>query len=165
MTSQRGKRQTDDSLTRKPLLRVLNYAFAIAVTVGGTIGVGILRAPALVAAQVDNPQLIVGRWLLLFDHLFLGRRVDGHAAATRGLLRLLENGFRQWRRLRLGVGELADAMCQSSVLVSFYGGVLCRTLALWNCRHQGNRRPVNIRVRPASPASNRNSGPPAGGGW
>jgi basic amino acid/polyamine antiporter, APA family len=46
------------------LLRVLNYTFAIAVTVGGTIGVGILRAPALVAVQFHNAKFIVGMWLV-----------------------------------------------------------------------------------------------------
>jgi basic amino acid/polyamine antiporter, APA family len=47
-----------------PLLRVLSGAFAIAVTVGGTIGVGILRTPASIAAQLHNGGLILGAWLL-----------------------------------------------------------------------------------------------------
>jgi APA family basic amino acid/polyamine antiporter len=46
------------------LLRVLGGAFAVAVTVGATIGVGILRTPASIAAQLHNGGLILGAWLL-----------------------------------------------------------------------------------------------------
>jgi APA family basic amino acid/polyamine antiporter len=45
-------------------LRVLGGAFALAVTVGGTIGVGILRAPALVAAHIGGYWPILSVWLL-----------------------------------------------------------------------------------------------------
>ena len=46
------------------LLRVLGVGFGIAVVVGGTIGVGILRTPGLVAARLLDPWLIVGVWAL-----------------------------------------------------------------------------------------------------
>ena len=46
------------------LLRILGVGFGVAVTVGGTIGVGILRTPGLVAAQLPYVWAIVAIWLL-----------------------------------------------------------------------------------------------------
>lgn len=46
------------------LLRLLGVGFGVAVTVGGTIGVGILRTPGAVAAQLPDPWLIAGVWVL-----------------------------------------------------------------------------------------------------
>src|SRR5206468_8551559 len=45
------------------LRRVLGFAFGLAVIVGSTLGIGILRAPGLVAAQVSSPSIILGLWL------------------------------------------------------------------------------------------------------
>ena len=40
------------------LRRVLGLGFGLAVSVGGTIGVGILRTPGLVAEQLHSPSAI-----------------------------------------------------------------------------------------------------------
>jgi APA family basic amino acid/polyamine antiporter len=45
------------------LLRVLGVAFGLAVTVGATIGGGILRNPATVAAQLPHTGLFLGVWV------------------------------------------------------------------------------------------------------
>jgi basic amino acid/polyamine antiporter, APA family len=45
------------------LLRVLGFAFGLAVVVGGTIGVGILRTPGSVAALVPHPALFIAVWV------------------------------------------------------------------------------------------------------
>jgi APA family basic amino acid/polyamine antiporter len=45
------------------LLRVLGVAFGLAVTVGATIGGGILRNPATVAVQLPRPGLFLGVWV------------------------------------------------------------------------------------------------------
>jgi APA family basic amino acid/polyamine antiporter len=45
------------------LHRILGVAFGVAVTVGGTIGVGILRRPGAVAAQLGNTWLILAMWI------------------------------------------------------------------------------------------------------
>ncbi len=52
----------------RKLLRILGVAFGVAVTVGGTIGVGILRRPGSVAAQLGNTWLILAMWI--FGGLF-----------------------------------------------------------------------------------------------
>src|SRR5215210_2536060 len=49
---------------RGHLLRVLGVVFGLAVTVGITIGVGILRTPGEVALQLPNRWLLMGAWLL-----------------------------------------------------------------------------------------------------
>ena len=49
---------------RGRLLRVLGVVFGLAVTVGITIGMGILRTPGEVARQLPNPWLFLGAWAL-----------------------------------------------------------------------------------------------------
>ncbi|MET0645341.1 MAG: APC family permease [Pyrinomonadaceae bacterium] len=49
---------------RGRLLRVLGVVFGMAVTVGITVGMGILRTPGEVAAQLPNRWLFLGAWLL-----------------------------------------------------------------------------------------------------
>ena len=48
---------------RGRLLRVLGVVFGLAVTVGITIGMGILRTPGEVAAHLPHPWLFMGAWL------------------------------------------------------------------------------------------------------
>src|SRR5919107_4163664 len=49
---------------RGRLLRVLGVVFGLAVTVGITIGMGILRTPGEIAAQLPNAWLFMGAWLV-----------------------------------------------------------------------------------------------------
>ncbi len=48
--------------THGRLLRLLGVGFGVAVTVGGTVGAGILRTPGMVAAQLLDPWRILGVW-------------------------------------------------------------------------------------------------------
>ena len=54
------------------LLRVLGVGFGLAVTIGGTIGMGILRTPGEVAAQLPTPKLFLGVWILGGIYALLG---------------------------------------------------------------------------------------------
>ena len=54
------------------LLRVLGVGFGLAVTIGGTIGMGILRTPGEVAAQLPTPTLYIGVWILGGVYALLG---------------------------------------------------------------------------------------------
>ena len=54
------------------LLRLLGVSFGVAVTVGGTIGVGILRTPGLVAAQLPYLWAILAVWILGGIYAILG---------------------------------------------------------------------------------------------
>ena len=48
-----------ESETSHHLRRVLGVGFGLAVSLGGTIGVGILRTPGLVAEQLHVPSAIL----------------------------------------------------------------------------------------------------------
>jgi len=54
------------------LLRVLGVGFGLAVIIGGTIGMGILRTPGEVAQQLPTAKLYLGVWLLGGLYALLG---------------------------------------------------------------------------------------------
>jgi APA family basic amino acid/polyamine antiporter len=54
------------------LLRVLGVGFGLAVTIGGTIGMGILRTPGDIATQLPTPTLFIGIWILGGLYALLG---------------------------------------------------------------------------------------------
>jgi APA family basic amino acid/polyamine antiporter len=54
------------------LHRVLGVGFGVAVVLGGTIGMGILRTPGLVAARLPDPWLFLGAWVLGGVYALLG---------------------------------------------------------------------------------------------
>jgi APA family basic amino acid/polyamine antiporter len=60
---------------RDSLRRMLGISFGVAVTVGGTIGVGILRTPGTVALQLGKPWLILSIWAIGGLYAFLGTDV------------------------------------------------------------------------------------------
>lgn len=57
--------ETQTSLqARGNLLKILGVGFGLAAVVGGAIGVGILRTPGMVAANLGGARLIVAVWIL-----------------------------------------------------------------------------------------------------
>jgi len=60
------------SQTSRQLRRVLGVGFGLAVSIGGTIGVGILRTPGLVAEQLHAPLAIVLLWIAGGIYTLLG---------------------------------------------------------------------------------------------
>ena len=54
------------------LRRILGVSFGLAVIVGSTLGVGILRTPGLVAAQIANPSTILAVWVVGGLYTLLG---------------------------------------------------------------------------------------------
>src|SRR5204862_1911498 len=54
------------------LLRILGVGFGLAVALGGTIGVGILRNPSAVAAHLGSYWLIMFAWVLGGVYCMLG---------------------------------------------------------------------------------------------
>jgi APA family basic amino acid/polyamine antiporter len=54
------------------LLRVLGVGFGLAVTIGGTIGMGILRTPGDIATQLPTPTLFIGIWIVGGVYALLG---------------------------------------------------------------------------------------------
>lgn len=64
------------------LLSILGVGFGLAGAVGGTIGAGILRTPGLVAAELGEPGLILGAWLLGGLYALLGAVCVAELAAS-----------------------------------------------------------------------------------
>ena len=60
------------NLENNKLLKLLGVGFGIAVTIGGTIGTGILRKPGPIAFQLGNSTLIMFVWILVSIYAFLG---------------------------------------------------------------------------------------------
>lgn len=58
--------------SRGRLLRVLGVGFGVAVTIGGVIGMGILRTPGEVAAQLPERWLFIGVWMVGGIYALLG---------------------------------------------------------------------------------------------
>jgi APA family basic amino acid/polyamine antiporter len=64
-----------ESFTHKShgsLLRVLGVGFGLAVTIGGTIGMGILRTPGDIATQLPTPTFFIGIWIVGGVYALLG---------------------------------------------------------------------------------------------
>ncbi|MEO7083352.1 MAG: amino acid permease, partial [Gemmatimonadaceae bacterium] len=54
------------------LLRILGLWFGLAVTIGNTIGGGILRTPGDIASWLPNPWLFIGVWVIGGLYALLG---------------------------------------------------------------------------------------------
>src|SRR5207247_3515956 len=55
--------QTSTSSPSRGLIRILGVGFGLAVIVGSTLGIGILRTPGLVAGQLPNRAAILAVWI------------------------------------------------------------------------------------------------------
>ncbi|HEY3741575.1 MAG TPA: APC family permease [Bryobacteraceae bacterium] len=89
--------QTD---SKHQLHRVLGVAFGLAVTVGTTIGAGILRRPGAVAELLRTPALILGMWLAGGLYGLLG----AINAAELGTMIPKAGGFFVWTERAFGRG-------------------------------------------------------------
>jgi len=58
--------------TKNQLKKSLGLSFNIAVLIGGTIGVGILRTPGTIAGMLDNYWLIIASWLIGGLYVLIG---------------------------------------------------------------------------------------------
>jgi APA family basic amino acid/polyamine antiporter len=58
--------------SRGQLLRILGVGFGLAVTIGGTIGMGIFRTPGEIAGYLPNAWLIMGVWVAGGIYALLG---------------------------------------------------------------------------------------------
>ena len=59
-------------MAQHQLKKLLGVGFGVAVTIGGTIGTGILRKPGPIAQDIPDPTLIIGVWLLVGVYALAG---------------------------------------------------------------------------------------------
>jgi basic amino acid/polyamine antiporter, APA family len=62
----------DTTPQRGHLLKILGVAFGLAVIIGNTIGIGILRTPGEIAARLPNPAWFIGVWIAGGVYALLG---------------------------------------------------------------------------------------------
>ncbi|GAB4031410.1 APC family permease [Spirosoma gilvum] len=59
-------------MAQHQLKKLLGVGFGIAVTIGGTIGTGILRKPGPIAQDIGDPTLIIAVWLIVGVYALAG---------------------------------------------------------------------------------------------
>ena len=87
------------AITRGKLLQVLGVSFGIAVLIGNTIIVGILRTPGDVAARLPSPVLFIGVWVVGGLYALLGAMSMAEPGA------MLARSGGQYPFVRRGLGE------------------------------------------------------------
>jgi APA family basic amino acid/polyamine antiporter len=122
--------------TQGHLLRVLGVGFGLAVTIGGTIGMGILRTPGEVALRLPTPTLFIGIWIVGGLYALLG----AISVAELGAMIPRSGGFYVFAHRALGnyagfIVGWSDWMstCATNALIAMvvgeYSGVLVPALA------------------------------------
>src|SRR5215212_7045449 len=106
------------------LLRVLGVGFGLAVTVGNTIGAGILRAPGDVAANVGSEALFLGLWVVGGIYALLG----AFSLAELGAMMPRSGG--QYVFARTGIGEYAGFVVGWNDWISTCGSVAAVSIVL-----------------------------------
>lgn len=59
-------------MAQNQLKKLLGVGFGVAVTIGGTVGTGILRKPGPIAQEIGSPALIIAVWLLVGLYALIG---------------------------------------------------------------------------------------------
>lgn len=118
------------------LLQVLGVAFGLAVLVGNTIGMGILRTPGEIAAQVPSVPLFMGVWVAGALYALLGALTVAELATMRprsgGLYPLVRQGLGPYPGFVVGWSDWLST-CGSTAAVAIvlgeYSGPLFPVLA------------------------------------
>jgi len=121
-----------DPPSRGSLLRVLGVAFGLAVLVGNTIGMGILRTPGEVAARLPSVPLFMAVWILGAVYAFLGALTVAELAAMRprsgGLYPLVHDALGEYPGFIVGWTDWL-ATCGSMAAVAMVFGEYVGSLA------------------------------------
>lgn len=107
------------------LLQVLGVAFGLAVLVGNTIGMGILRTPGEVAARVPSVPLFMGVWVAGALYALLGALTVAELATMRprsgGLYPLVRHGLGPYPGFVVGWSDWLST-CGSTAAVAIVLG-------------------------------------------
>ncbi|MEO7938203.1 MAG: APC family permease [Burkholderiaceae bacterium] len=107
------------------LLQVLGVAFGLAVLVGNTIGMGILRTPGEIAAQVPSVPLFMGVWVAGAVYALLGALTVSELATMRprsgGLYPLVRHGLGPYPGFVVGWSDWLST-CGSAAAVAIVLG-------------------------------------------
>lgn len=123
---------------RGHLLRILGVGFGLAVTIGGTIGMGIFRTPGEIAGHLPNAWLFIGVWVAGGIYALLG----AISVAELGTMIPRSGGFYVFAHRALGdyagfiVGwsdwlSTCGTIAVISMVIGEYAGKLSPQLAGW----------------------------------
>jgi basic amino acid/polyamine antiporter, APA family len=120
------------------LRRILGLAFGLAVTVGSIIGVGILRTPGLVAAQLHSSPTILLLWIVGGLYTLLGAvcmaELGTMVPVAGGYYAYARRAFGDW--VGFGVGwtdwlTYCGVLAYVSIGLAEFAGVLIPALVAW----------------------------------
>jgi len=120
------------------LRRLLGLGFGLAVIVGSTIGVGILRTPGLVAGHLHSPSAILMAWLAGGIYTLLGAvclaELGTMLPRAGGYYVYARHGFGEW--VGFGVGwtdwlTYCTVLAYVSIGLAEFSGVVMPVLAGW----------------------------------
>lgn len=118
------------------LLQVLGIAFGLAVLVGNTIGMGILRTPGEIAAQVPSIPLFMGVWVAGAVYALLGALTVSELVAMRprsgGLYPLVHDGLGPYPGFVVGWSDwlsVCGSIAAVAIVLGEYAGPLVPLLA------------------------------------
>lgn len=103
---------------------MLGVGFGLAVIIGNTIGAGIFRAPGTIAAQLPNPWLFLGVWIVGGLYAFLG------AIALAELGTMIPRSGGQYVFSRYALGEYAGFIVGWSDWISSCGSTAAVALVI-----------------------------------
>lgn len=122
--------------SRGQLLKVLGIAFGLAVLVGNTIGMGILRTPGVVAAQVPSAPLFMAVWVAGALYALLGALTVSELATMRprsgGLYPLVQQGLGDYPGFVVGWTDwlaTTGSIAAVAIVLGEYAGPLVPGLA------------------------------------
>lgn len=125
--------------SRGQLLRILGVGFGLAVTIGGTIGMGIFRTPGEIAGHLPNAWLFIGVWVAAGIYALLG----AVSVAELGTMIPRSGGFYVFAHRALGdyagfvVGwsdwlSTCGTIAVISMVIGEYAGKLSSQFAGWD---------------------------------
>ena len=126
-------------MTSENLTRALPSRFALAVTVGGVIGLGILRGPGEIAEVVTKPSLYLALWLLAGLFVLLSTAVSaelvGMTPRSGGFYSLIRRAFGPYAGFVIGWADwltyAADLALKAVVIIEFVA-ILFPESAAWS---------------------------------
>jgi basic amino acid/polyamine antiporter, APA family len=120
------------------LRRLLGLGFGLAVIVGSTIGVGILRTPGLVAGHLHSSSAILAVWMVGGIYTLLGAvclaELGTMVPQAGGYYVYARRGFGDWVGFSVGWTDwltYCTVLAYVSIGLAEFGGVLLPALAGW----------------------------------
>lgn len=126
-------------MTQQNLIRVLPRRFVIVVTVGGVIGLGILRGPGAIAEVITDPYLYLGLWLFAGLFVLLSTAVAaelvGMTSRSGGFYSLVRRAYGPYAGFVIGWADwltyAADLALKAVVIIEFFA-ILVPEAEAWN---------------------------------